>query len=96
MSEEEGDECGDASKGDAGAAESGGGVIERAGVLAVAEKQYGEDREWADESEELKPLPLGEEPVIAGFLRGDDCGGFGWSKSLKHCRKRERREARSA
>jgi hypothetical protein len=29
-------------------------------------------------------MPLGEEPVVAGPLRGEDGGGFGWSYGLKN------------
>jgi len=42
-----------------------------------------------DESEELKPLPLGEEPVVAGLLGGDDGGRFGGREGLKDRRECE-------
>ncbi len=58
-------------------------------MFAVAKEECGEDGEGADEAEEFKPLPLGEEPVVAGFLCGDDRGGFGGSNSLENGREGE-------
>ena len=83
MCEEDCDEGRDRPERDGGAAEGCGGVVERAGELAIAEKEGGKDGEGAGESEELEPLPLGEEPVVAGFLGGEDGGGFGWSDGLE-------------
>ena len=87
--EAEDDQGGDATDGDAGAAEGGCGVVERVWALAVAEEQGGEDGEGADESEELEPLPLGEEPVVAGLLRGDDGWSFGGGEGVENGGERE-------
>ena len=89
MREEENDEGGDAADGNAGAAESCSGGVERVGVPAIAGEESGEDGERADESEELEPLPLGEKPVVAGLLRGDDGGGFGGGDGVEDGSERE-------
>ena len=49
-----------------------------------------EDGERAGESAELKPVPLGEEPVVAGVRGGDDGGGFGGREGLERWRRGER------
>gem|GEM_PF-6176751 len=40
--------------------------------------------EGAGETEEFEPLPLGEEPVVAGHFGGDDCGGFVGREGVEH------------
>ena len=74
--EEEADEDGDAADRDVGATEVGGVVVEGVGVFAEVAQERGENGEGADETEELEPLPLGEEPVVAGVFGGDDGRGF--------------------
>lgn len=74
--EEEDDERGDAADGDVCAAKVGGGNVEKCGTGVKAAQECVEDRDGTEDTEELEPLPLGEEPVVAGFFCGDDGGGF--------------------
>jgi hypothetical protein len=73
--EDEGDGCGDEAGSDGGAAEGGGGLVQNGGIAGVVAEEEREDDERTGEAEELVPLPLGEEPVIAGELGGEDGGG---------------------
>lgn len=72
--EEQDNEGGDAADGDIGAAEVGGVVIEGGGLFAEVAQEEGKNGERAGEAEEFEPLPLGEEPVVAGHFGGDEGG----------------------
>ena len=82
--EEQDDEDGDAADCDVGAAEVCGVVVEGGGLFAEVAQECGENGEGAGETEELEPLPLGEEPVVAGHFGGDDCGGFVGREGVEH------------
>ncbi len=83
VGEEQDDEGGDAADGDVGATEGGGGDVEGGGAGAEAAEESVEDCDGAENAEELEPLPLGEEPVVAGSFGGDDGRGFGGGEMLE-------------